>query len=100
MPEPSPSMRFRGVALSVVAAGAALGPVMLLAGGNLGFAPIGGADGVAVESRTVGTLADLERLGASGVLPQTGRLSPELIAAIAAPGEVDPGLQAAVPPGP
>ncbi|MGI9003782.1 MAG: lytic transglycosylase domain-containing protein [Pseudonocardia sp.] len=100
MPEPSPSMRFRGVALSVVAAGAALGPVMLLAGGNLGFAPIGGADGVAVESRIAGTLADLERLGASGVLPQTGRLSPELMAAIAAPGEFDPGLQAAIPLGP
>ena len=81
-------------------AGAVLGPVILLWGGNIGFAPITGEGGVTVQSRAPGTRADLASLGASGVLPQTGRLSPELIAAIAAPGEVDPGLQAAVPPGP
>ena len=69
-------------------------------GGNFGFAPITGAGGVVVESRDAGTLADLERLGASGVLPQTERLSPDLIAAITTPGEFDPGPQAAVPPGP
>ena len=43
MSEPSPSTRFRGVALSIVAAGVALAPVILLAGSNLGFEPIAGA---------------------------------------------------------
>jgi hypothetical protein len=82
MSEPSPSTRFRGVALSIVAAGVALAPVILLAGSNLGFEPIAGAGGVAVESRGAGNLADQETLGASGVLPQTGRLSSDLMAAI------------------
>jgi len=82
MSEPSPPTRFRGVALSIVAAGVALAPVILLAGSNLGFEPIAGAGGVAVESRGAGNLADQETLGASGVLPQTGRLSSDLMAAI------------------
>jgi len=72
--------------------------VILLAGCNLGSAPVG-AGRVAVDSRAAGNLADLETLGASGVLPQTGGLSSDLMAAIAAPGELDPGLQA-IPPGP
>ena len=72
LPRRRPERRDRRVALV---------PVILLAGCNLGSAPVG-AGRVAVDSRAAGNLADLETLGASGVLPQTGGLSSDLMAAI------------------
>jgi len=83
MVDPSPSTRFRGVALAVVASALVLVPALVLTGSLFGLPPLGGGAQGASGSG-VATL-DAELLGASGVLPRDDSLSDGLLAAVERP---------------
>ncbi|MGH3978652.1 MAG: lytic transglycosylase domain-containing protein [Pseudonocardiaceae bacterium] len=95
MVDPSPSTRFRGIALAVMASGVLLVPALVLTDGPFGLPPLGGA---AQGTSGPGAPAfDTEFLGASGKLPRDDSLSDALLAAVERPGT---HAQAGPPAGP
>ncbi len=80
--------RFRSVGLAVLAVGVVIGPAAVLAGGGLGSSPpgAGSTEGWLLGEAESSTPADLESLGASGVLPTMQELRPAVVATMVAPG--------------
>jgi hypothetical protein len=74
MVDPSPSTRFRGVALAFIAAGVVVLPALVLNGAPFGVPPL-------VEGAPGGRV-DHQLLGASGVLPRDDAVSDDTLAAI------------------
>ncbi len=83
MADPSPSTRFRGIALAVAAAGVVLVPALVLSGSPFGFSSVGGGAQRAVPGDDT---LDPALLGASGVLPRDDSLSDNLLASVTQPG--------------
>ncbi|MGH4012319.1 MAG: hypothetical protein ACRDTH_29850 [Pseudonocardiaceae bacterium] len=84
MSDPSPSTRFRGVAIAVGLAGAMLAPALGLTRGALGLPMLDGPGG----SRPGQTAINPELLGASGVLARDESLDLAVIAALDRPVRV------------
>ncbi|HEY2723629.1 MAG TPA: lytic murein transglycosylase, partial [Pseudonocardiaceae bacterium] len=84
MPEAGPSTRFRGTALTVLAAGGVFLTAVVITAGSLGLLPKSSS----VESVVPPPVSDpttTDSYGASGILPETTSLSASLLASITAP---------------